>query len=85
MCNAARNDEADENFLYVEASELEIEEENAPYRNPPFMDFADSEIPPMAPEIERSGIVVTDITEQFLNAAKSMFICYFLYISSLEK
>lgn len=35
------------------------------------MDF-DAEMPP-APKIDRSGIVVTDITEGFLDAAMSMF------------
>jgi len=46
-------------------------QENVPFRYPPFMDF-DAEMPP-APKIDRSGIVVTDITEGFLDAAMSMF------------
>jgi len=57
---------------HIEASELNVEDENLiPNRCTAFMDF-DQEMPE-APSIDRSGIVVEDITEGFLDAAMSMF------------
>lgn len=37
----------------------------------------DSEMPPQAPEVERSGILVVDVTGQFGDAAGSMFFSFF--------
>lgn len=54
----------------AEASELNVEEGVNP-RLPTA--YYHSDMPPPAPELDRGGIVVTDITAQFRNAASSRF------------